>query len=105
MIAWFIFQRQRGDLQKKQALITKNEEIYRLEKILVEEESKRKALERQKIEAETENLKLQEAKARNYAQNLEDSNKELADKKAKFVAEKLIAHFKPEIIHKNDIFR
>jgi signal transduction histidine kinase len=77
MIGWFIFQRQRGDLQEKQALINKNEEIYRLEKELVEEELKSKALERQKIEAEAENLKLQGVKARNYAQNLEDSNKEL----------------------------
>jgi signal transduction histidine kinase len=77
MIGWFIYQKLRIDLKKKQALITQNEKIHQLEKELIQKELNQKELEQQKIAAEAEALKLKEAKSRLYAQNLENSNKEL----------------------------
>ena len=52
VIGLLVFQKQRSDIRKKQALIAKNGEIHRLEKELIEKELKQKALEQQKIEEE-----------------------------------------------------
>ncbi|MFK7945995.1 MAG: tetratricopeptide repeat protein [Saprospiraceae bacterium] len=76
-IGWFVFKKQRNNLEEKQAIITKNEEIYRLEKELIEKELQQKQLEQDKITAQANILKQQEAETRKYAEVLENSNKEL----------------------------
>ena len=77
MIGFQIIKKQRGDLQKKQEIITKNDKIYRLEKELIEKALREKVLEQEKTEAETKILQQQEIESRHYALALENSNKEL----------------------------
>lgn len=79
MIGWIIIKKKDDDLRESQAIIAKNEQIYQLEKELIEKELSQKALEREKIETESKILKQQEAEIRQYAQDLERSNKELED--------------------------
>lgn len=77
MIGWFVFQYQRDNLLEKQEIIAKNKEIHRLEKELIIRELQQNELEQEKITAESNILKEQEATAREYAKILESSNKEL----------------------------
>lgn len=52
LLAFSMISRMRNNLKKKQALLAKNEEIYRLEKELMENQLQQKELEQQKTEAQ-----------------------------------------------------
>jgi len=76
IIGLLFFNKMRGDIKKKQALIAKNKEIYRLEKELASHQFLQQELEQQKIKAE---LKFKNRRLTDFALDIAQKNQFSSD--------------------------